>query len=664
MEELTIQQKREKLQKVKGKLKNHFVGIDDTIDKIIENIEVWYLMPELLERPLIINLWGTTGVGKTDLVRRLTKELGFAEKYVEVQLDTGTESNSWSKSTIKNDFDIHGIKETDQAILLLDEIQRFKSIDEQGKTIFNSKYQDIWMLLSDGRFNIRDKLKKNLLEAKLDILYNMDNAQNSPSDGNGEDDEKEKKERKFKVSYYWASYMKRSLELEEKIEEIMQWDDEKKISVIDEKLDELKSMKKGRDKVYDNLLIFISGNIDEAYKISDEVSDNNIDADFYHDYSKNINIITIKNALKKKFKPEQISRFGNTHIIYHVLGKRDFQSLIKDKLSKIAKKVKKLHDIDVTYSKEVYDVIYENGVYPTQGVRPLFSTISSIIENQLPYFIMEAKINNSSKLKLSISDYHIVGTFKGVKDPVKKPVSLDITKLRSKITMDEITCYAVHEAAHAVIFSVLFKKTPLFLISDSSSEYYNGAVVHNTTMENKNSMVNNIKVCLAGLIGEEMVFGKKYRSNGATSDLMEATRIAGRIFRRSGMSDNLTVKKPQETDDAGLFSYTLKDTSNKMDKLLVQQKLETKKILNKNKEFYFKLIDELIKRRRMTFNEFYEIAIEFIPDIEIISDASQKIISNYGELYQNYITKEEDEIQQNGKKTKGSKETRETIKIG
>jgi ATP-dependent Clp protease ATP-binding subunit ClpA len=68
-----IKSRRKALQKIAKELKGDFVGLDEIIDEIIRNIEVWYVMPEVITRPVIVNLWGMTGVGKTDLVRRLVR---------------------------------------------------------------------------------------------------------------------------------------------------------------------------------------------------------------------------------------------------------------------------------------------------------------------------------------------------------------------------------------------------------------------------------------------------------------------------------------------------------------------------------------------------------------------------------------------------------------
>ena len=65
---IKFEDKRKNLETAKENLKKHFVGLDNIIDKIIEKLTAWYLFPEILTRPLVINLWGMTGVGKTDLI--------------------------------------------------------------------------------------------------------------------------------------------------------------------------------------------------------------------------------------------------------------------------------------------------------------------------------------------------------------------------------------------------------------------------------------------------------------------------------------------------------------------------------------------------------------------------------------------------------------------
>ncbi|WP_373521720.1 hypothetical protein, partial [Aquiflexum sp.] len=55
-------EKQAVLQQAKETLKTEFVGIDQVIEEVVDAISSWYLFPEIQEKPVIINLWGLTGV--------------------------------------------------------------------------------------------------------------------------------------------------------------------------------------------------------------------------------------------------------------------------------------------------------------------------------------------------------------------------------------------------------------------------------------------------------------------------------------------------------------------------------------------------------------------------------------------------------------------------
>jgi cell division protease FtsH len=74
-----IQERNKVLEGARRVLKAEFIGLDPIIDGIVDTIRSWFLVPEMQNRPLIINLWGMTGVGKTALVCRLAEKLGFSE---------------------------------------------------------------------------------------------------------------------------------------------------------------------------------------------------------------------------------------------------------------------------------------------------------------------------------------------------------------------------------------------------------------------------------------------------------------------------------------------------------------------------------------------------------------------------------------------------------
>jgi len=77
-----IRERRAKLQDTAKKLKGDFIGLDAIIDRVVASIEAWYCFPEAISSPVIVCLWGLTGVGKTQLVRNLVRYFEFDDRYV------------------------------------------------------------------------------------------------------------------------------------------------------------------------------------------------------------------------------------------------------------------------------------------------------------------------------------------------------------------------------------------------------------------------------------------------------------------------------------------------------------------------------------------------------------------------------------------------------
>ena len=137
---------------VAAELKTELFGIDDIIDRVIESIRAWYVLPHIIRRPVIVCLWGLTGTGKTQLTRSLAQKLGFYDRFVEVQMDGFSNGSSWrSADSISAMLAESGVAESEPGMLVLDEFQRFRTVDEKGKDFAVKRYQDVWQLLSDGR---------------------------------------------------------------------------------------------------------------------------------------------------------------------------------------------------------------------------------------------------------------------------------------------------------------------------------------------------------------------------------------------------------------------------------------------------------------------------------------------------------------------------------
>ena len=273
-----IARSRKKLKEVGVALKRKFVGIDEIIDGILTNMICWHAMPELIGRPVIINLWGMTGVGKTDLVRQLVKELGMADRFVEVQM--AVKSSSFD-TTIQGVLSSSDVDPDTQGILLLDEMQRFRTVAKNGDDISSSCYDDVWMLLSDGKFASSAAAKKTLLDMVFDDVYYQQQEEEEEEEEAEHDTEDAKSAlidrvfgdsdsgtsppparrkksvvHKYKRSMWSARYLKRLLKLSESAVEIMQWSEAKKQEAVNEALS---SQITYEGESYSQLLIFVSG---------------------------------------------------------------------------------------------------------------------------------------------------------------------------------------------------------------------------------------------------------------------------------------------------------------------------------------------------------------------------------------------------------------------
>ena len=145
-----LAERQAQLAVIAAELKQELFGIDDVIDRVIDAVRAWYVMPQLIARPVIVCLWGLTGTGKTQLTRLLVQKLGFYDRYVEVQMDGFSNGAGWyTPDSISGMLGESGIDEGEPGVLLLDEFQRYRTIDNRRQDIKVARYQDVWALLSD-----------------------------------------------------------------------------------------------------------------------------------------------------------------------------------------------------------------------------------------------------------------------------------------------------------------------------------------------------------------------------------------------------------------------------------------------------------------------------------------------------------------------------------
>ena len=89
-------------------------------------------------------------------------------------------TNNYVRQESKSIFDLLNQSEilpSSHAILLLDEIHRYRTIDEKKKIITRNRYGDLWKLLSDGSLIDSMCLEEVEIEAEAEADYRQNRAE-------------------------------------------------------------------------------------------------------------------------------------------------------------------------------------------------------------------------------------------------------------------------------------------------------------------------------------------------------------------------------------------------------------------------------------------------------------------------------------------------------
>jgi Peptidase family M41/ATPase family associated with various cellular activities (AAA) len=551
-------------------LKAQFIGIDGVIDELVDGIRIWYLLPDLLTRPVIVNLWGMTGVGKTDLVRRLVKAIGFSDRFLEIELNT-TDSSSYQPG-VSSLMDSNGLADAKPAVVLFDEIQRFNTIDTEGKPMPVTKCSDFWELLSDGRLakRARDDIDDLISENRYYIRY-AETQRKAGNENTGDTDE---------IGIWEGKNLKRRFGMTESAEEISRLNRKQLV----ERLARIKDAKTVYEPIdHSKTLILISGNLDEAFTMASMTSEADIEADIFHSFTEKITVVDIKNALSRRFRPEQVARFGNVHLIYRSLKRGHFETLINRELRRIEKRTKDATGITCSLDASINAVVYANGVFPVQGVRPVFSSVADIVETHLTKVVFEAVISGQKRVSLAHDPAakKIIGTVGKGADAVVMEFAFEgrIEKVRERNVDDVVANVAVHESGHAIAYGVLFGLAPLQLKAKVASSYAAGFTFPHQIHETSGALIDRIKVLLAGGIAEEIVFGRENATIGRSSDRQEATILATDFVRRYAFDREFQATYHLD----GPNDMNRRETDGDIEKLVTRLCAETQELLKEHR---------------------------------------------------------------------------------
>ncbi len=617
--------KKQNLQQINLKLKERFLGLDSIIDEVMSLLLPWYLFPEAQLRPTVINLWGLTGSGKTALVQSIVEFLDYRRLYTHIDMgEFESDSASWIKNILTNDLDFFHQK---PALICLDEFQFAKTLDNSGNELGKDKLRVIWDLLDTGKIDYIPGYSTYYLFRADHCIKRLDKLIKSEVLlTNGEVVNGIETFMKLFDGFYFECVSRDGIALdkayflsEDFIEGLFCLFDNddyskaqikervKSCSVADLKvfiLEGMRSRPATKELDLSHALIFILGNLDEAYTMSNSMNPD-ISADEFHEATSKITIAHIKRALRKRFRSEQIARLGNNHVVYKSFNNAQFRLLIKQEFKRVAAFVMDRFGWEMTFDESVVDIVYAEGVYPAQGTRPVLTTVKNLIESRISNLVV-------SVLEYQLTVAEILWTYKDgnfiytIKDKNGDAVStisdeakLKLENLRKSIDPEIQAHVAVHEAAHAILAALTLRIIPSVVVSRTASEAEGFCMINFPKGPmTRESLKKDIVITLGGYVAEKMIFGEELTSSGVYSDIEEASALANKAIRKYAMGTDPIHLAVESTQNENAFFSSQKHALESI-RIIKDCEVQAFEILQRNKLLLLKMADYLTSNSRM-----------------------------------------------------------------
>ena len=407
---------------------------------------------------------------------------------------------------------------------------------------------------------------------------------------------------RFKLRSWEAQELKRNLKLDEPLMEIMAWSPEQ----IQERLRTFRESGQQRwETDYSRLLVFVCGNLDEMYEdLATSVDDCDSDADAFHALTGKLNVIDVKKALNQRFKPEQVARLGNEHVIYPSLSRRAYEQLIEQGCARYARETEARCGLRLELDASVHEQIYANAVFPAQGTRPLFSSLHAILGTGLAkaaLWALERGAAAGESVGLTADGRSLVAHWRGRSQPMAAP--FEISSLRQRNNADFRALLAVHEAGHGLVHALLFGRAPQEIkIHVASFEGGYNTYTSRKVWSHRN-LLDSICTSLDGRAAELLVFGPDMSSSGAESDLRKATETAARMLRHLGHGSRIGRSDVSVNGEDNLCT-DVDATNAPIEALLQAEHARATRLIEQHRNALLALVDELMTQGQVTPERF------------------------------------------------------------
>lgn len=570
-----VSQRVAEMKQIAQKLKSNFFSIDKQIEQVTEACIPFFATPEMLTRPLVVCLWGPTGVGKTDLVRNLIEEMGMGDSYA--HFDMGEYASGYGEWSLRYSLEsLANTVENGRAVIVFDEMQTVRCIDERGLEVDRPATRLLWEVLDSGTITKREHFSNYPLELAHELerclkvgvraVHNrvtdradeyrriiegnyawLDGAPEICLSGDdGMEEERPAEEPKTaEITCLTRRHFERLYQSNpaffEGDERWDRWGKELFEKAVDlEALIEIvrsvsRGVKLGEPKSLRNSLVFCLGNLDEVFTDAHNTNPDE-DIELLRARTEKVTLAQVKDALMVRFRAEQIARFGNNHVVYPSLDRAGYEQIIQKMLSHTASRAEENFGIQLDIEDSVRELIFRESVFPTQGARSVGTSFSALADTYLSHAIYGMDWDASKSLVWSYDRDSQEYVFQAPGQPaLRLPIQLRVDIHRQSDLSEYQAVVGVHEAGHAVVYMCEMGKIPREVRSRTASEEGGFMLANPLEFETLRTHEAYVSVALGGFVAEKMVFGLENVSSGSAADYSAATARIQSMYRSMGV---------------------------------------------------------------------------------------------------------------------------------
>jgi cell division protease FtsH len=173
-------------------------------------------------------------------------------------------------------------------------------------------------------------------------------------------------------------------------------------------------------------------------------------------------------------------------------------------------------------------------------------------------------------------------------EAAKDKVMMGAERRSMVMTEEEKRLTAYHEAGHAIVAWVMPSSDPIHKATIIPRGRALGLVQQLPERDRlsltREWLTSRIAVAMAGRVAEELIFGHERVTNGAASDIQQATKIARHMVTQWGMSDSLGPVGYDENTQEVFLGHSVTQSKNVSESTAQQIDTEIRRLISEGLE--------------------------------------------------------------------------------